>query len=152
MAYKTEEIKEKRYSKPTINGLTPEGLRSLDKELQGYAVEKDITMPDGKVFHIKYIDDRKWMEDKGALRKGAVYISDFKPAKYSTQGHLIEGCDCDSILYEQLSENLEQWKKWKGRQEYAQKVERTAIDKLAEDMKVQKVAEDFSDYNLPKEW
>jgi hypothetical protein len=143
MAYKQQEEREKRYSKPIINGLTSQGLVELDKELEKYRYEKDIIMPDGTPHHLSLIDDRAWMINKGALNKsGAVMILDFEPAKYNASGHLIKGCDCEPILYEQLTENFEQWKRWKGRAEYAKGIDREAIDALAEDMKIE----------APKDW
>lgn len=82
---------------------------------------------------LTYIDQRAWLISRGALNKeGAVVISNYRPAVYTTQGKLQEPSDCDPISYEACMNDYDQWLAWCARKEYAKKRENADLDQLAE--------------------
>ncbi len=93
-----------RYAKPIRNRLTLQQLRDLDKELS------EMTPHEWFVKH------------KGLSQSGAVIVFNYKRAIYSGDGtRVLEPADCDPIVYEQLEEDLDQYRAWKAKAQYAEK-------------------------------
>ena len=95
---KEANIERKRAFTPAVkNRLSEQELEVMNKELQTF-------------YNGKYTDTQAWLISKGALSKCyAVVVTSFVPAKYDTRGQCTSPIDCDPILYEQLSADLEQW-------------------------------------------
>mgnify|MGYP001605063257 CR=1 FL=1 len=136
MTYKTNEFKEDRYIKPSKNRLSEQQLIDLDKEIEGFSIEKEVNFPDKKI--IKFFDEIAWLKNKGALTEnGAVIVKNYRYSVYASNGHLIVPTDCDPILFEQLSEDLEQWRYWKGRKEFIENKKIEGLEELASKMNVE---------------
>ena len=135
-----DDFAEKKYSKPIKNRLSEHQLLALNEEIEGgYMQDKEVSFPSPA--KIRVFDELQWLTDKGAMKNGAVVISNFSPAEYNGNGTLVKGCDCEPILYEQLCEDIKQWRNWKGRKEYGVKMrEENSLtnwaDEIAEKMKL----------------
>lgn len=105
-----EYISTQNYHPATENKLSESQLYQLHGELQNFYEE--IVGRDGNTR--KVLRDNKWLMSHGAMTpSGAIVVTNFRSAKYASNGHLIEPSDCDPIVYEQLTENLRQYKFWK---------------------------------------
>jgi hypothetical protein len=101
--------------------MTREEFLIFERQLQKYKVtryseywKEDITI----------IDTDKWLEDMGALRKGAVVMKS-------------DGFDYEKPLYVELQNKLEEFYRWVGKREYAKKMElKSHTESLAKSMKV----------------
>ena len=120
-----EDSYDRKYHGPEKNRLTETQLTELEKELAGYRKGEN-----------KTIDDRAWMQSRGAMKEGRVVGRDFTGAEYFPGGACKKSSDCEPILFEQLSEDLEQYYKWKGRKEFGQKKRLEDYSKVAERMNV----------------
>src|SRR3990167_10179177 len=93
------------YASPVKNRLTQSQLLEMYKEMSKY-----LTKNGG-------VETERWLHDKMGMKKGAVVIENFKSSVYGNDGKLISPSDCSPILYEQLWEDLGQYRFWKGGQE-----------------------------------
>lgn len=93
-----------RFARPLKDRLSIAQIREIEEELKAMTVAE-------------------WLFKKGGTNKeGAVIITNYRRTKYSPDGtRVIEPADCDPIVYEQLQEDLEQYRTWKARKEFAQK-------------------------------
>ena len=98
-----KEITPTRYQRPHKNWLSLQELHILDRELQPFCKEIFNTLLKKNTF---LLDEIAYMASKGAVtlngKKWAVKVSNFHDN------------DCDPIPYEQLLEDIAQWKKWKS--------------------------------------
>ncbi len=92
-----------RYQPPHKSWLSLQELQILDRELQPFCREVFSTILKRNV---TMVDEIPYMATKGAVtlngKNWAVKVSNFHDN------------DCDPIPYEQLSEDIAQWKKWKS--------------------------------------
>ena len=134
MAYKNNEsfVSGDRYKKPVQNRLSQQQLLELDKELDSFTNEKEVNFPHKMT--VKVFDEVKWLKSKGALADERIVTTNFKSAVYGTDDRLKEPTDCDPILFEQLSMDLEQWRWWKGRKEFVENKRIEGLEELAEKM------------------
>lgn len=129
----------RKFSKPVKNQLTEFQLQEMEKEIEKYMEEKHVTFPNP--MKIKIFNEKKWLIDKGGLNKnGAIKIYNYKPGKYDARGNLIEPCDCEPILWEQLQEDLRQYWFWKGKKGFVEQKKFEGLQELANTM------------TLPKDW
>lgn len=105
------------YHLPEKNRLNPQQLRILDNELKRYFYKVWVNSPVKE--EIELLNTEQWLKDRGAKNKdGAIVVRDYKTARYSN-GRLLSASDCEPILYEQLMEDLAQWKTWRSKVAYA---------------------------------
>lgn len=106
------------YQLPIKNRLTPQEIHALDAELKKYIYKKWVSVPIRE--EIELTNAEQWYIDRGAKNKhGDIIIKDYKSPLYSSDGKTIRHVDCEPILYEQLTEDLEQWKRWRSKVAYA---------------------------------
>jgi len=125
----------RQYRIPKINRLTELQLLEMDKEIQGFMVQKEI----GFISKMKVMifDERAWLKDKNALNKdNSIIINDFKPATYFPNGKLKENCDSKPILWEQLQEDLKQYWKWKSSKNRFEQQKIKGLEKLASSLSI----------------
>lgn len=122
--YKEIEGESRQYRAPVKNRLADQELEVMDKELQ-------------KFHNGKYTDTKAWLVSKGALNKdGAIKIDFYKPAVYDSQGRVSKPQDCNPILYEQLSLDLDQWSfKYGKKRSFEDKIIES-LEEMAEQMHV----------------
>lgn len=102
--------------------MTREEFLQLDQELQKYKVTK---YSEYWKENITTIDTDKWLEDKGAMRKGAIVMKEDGLGGY------------EKPLYAILQETLQEYYRWYGKREYAQKMEiKSHAETLAKGMKI----------------
>lgn len=165
MAYKEKTTEENFgfYRQPVKNRLSEAELIELEKEIESFSTIKKVKSlkKDAPDDEIKWFDERSWLKSKGAMNEnGGVIVKKFKSAIYDSQGHCKEKADCEPILFEQLMEDLNQYRFWKGRQEFIEKKKIEGLENLAkgisEGMKIPppksewETKKDFLD--LPDNW
>lgn len=136
MSYKKDSLNStaKLYKKPIPNRLTLQDLQKLDSELQKYFVIKHVTYPIPQ--DIKILDEHRWLVDRRAITEsGSIIMQKFSSAKYDSSGKCLQYADCMPILWEQLQEDLEQWRKWKYRDETKELGIVSGLEELANTLK-----------------
>lgn len=99
-------------------------LANFDKEIAAYMTLK--TLSDGSV--INFFDERKFMIDHGAMNvKGEVVMKNLRQLSDGT-------FDCRPIMFEMISDKIAQWSKWKGRRDYAKKMDMLQLQKMADEL------------------
>lgn len=120
MAYKNKEDLPSAYQKPIESRLSEEELKTLDNELKRFVYTRKVFWP--TVESVELLDTSAWLVERGALN--------------AQKSVVIEGLrdnpkDCNPILYEQLMEDLSQWKRWRSKNVFVEKKKLNALSKLA---------------------
>lgn len=110
----------RNYKKPLRNRLTPEQIGVLELEMKPFYTEKIVTWPKNTPPTKSLVfDERAFFESKGATKNGSVVLVGYVPPKFGNVGQVVEPRDCRPILYEQLSEDLDQLRRSRGKRQYA---------------------------------
>ena len=106
-----------KYRLPTKDRLGESEMIALDRELQKYMVTKDIHFPADTTTTVTLLDENAFMKARGVLSKDdGIKIKGFTPSVWNDGGtKLIKIYDMEPIAYEQVKEDLAQWKRWRNK-------------------------------------